>query len=214
MGYEEILKSLWGRVLGLNANDDLVHKGRIMTLSGNPVGAPNGTGVVATEYGNGVFNRTVLTLTNVLITVADDAGVAQYGGAGKIYDFPEGLLNVYGAIVSGTLTMGETGTFINTWSGVVGLGTAAASTGATLVSTEADIMQSNAIAAAVAKVATIDAVSAATALTEAAMRTFDGTATAKDMYLNIAIADDATHTAGTGRFTGTVKFDWSILGDN
>ncbi len=34
--------------------------------------------VVATESGNGVLNRTVLTCTALPISVADDAGTAQY----------------------------------------------------------------------------------------------------------------------------------------
>lgn len=176
--------------------------------SGDATGTKNGATVTASETFP-VLHTTVLTLTATPITVADDAGVAQYGGTGKIYDFPEGLIQVYGAVVSGSITMGATGTFIDAWTGVIALGTAAAGTGSTLTSTEADIMASNSISAATAKVAAIDAVS-----TNAASPILDGTATAKDLYLNIAIADDATHTAGTGTFTGTVTITWAKLGDN
>jgi hypothetical protein len=175
--------------------------------AGVVAGAVNGATVSASE-GSPKVQRTVLTLTATPVTIADDAGVAQYGGAGKIYDFPEGLVQVLGAVISGTLTMGDTGTFINTFTGVVSLGTAAAGTGATLVGTEADIMASNVVAAATAKVATIDGVSTGVAAP------LDGTAGAKGVYLNVAIADDATHTAGTGHFTGTVTLSWIKLGDN
>jgi hypothetical protein len=175
--------------------------------AGDAPGAVAGSGVTASE-GAPVIHTTTLTLTARTVTVADDAGVAQYGGAGKIYDFPEGLVQVLGAVISGTLTMGDTGTFINTFTGVVSLGTAAAGTGATLVGTEADIMASNVVAAATAKVATIDGVSTGVAAP------LDGTAGAKGVYLNVAIADDATHTAGTGHFTGTVTLSWIKLGDN
>lgn len=210
----DILRSFYGRLAGLDVDNDFVLSGRKQSHMSQSPGAANGTGVVATEYFTGLLNKTVLTCVNTPISVADDAGVAQYGGAGKIYDFPEGLIYTMGAIVSGTILMGATGTFINTWSGVIALGTAAAGTGATLVSTEATWLQSVAIAAATAKLATIDAVSVATALTEAGSRWVDGTATAADMYLNIAIADDASHTAGTGVFNGTVKWLWTNLGDN
>lgn len=169
--------------------------------------------ISAEQYGD-VVKRTILTCTNLPISVADDAGQAQYGGAGKIYDFPEGMLLNFGAVIEGTLTMGVTGTFIDAFTGVIGLGTAAASTGATLTSTEADILQSVAMTTAVAKVADTDAQSVSTALTESGARWLDGTATAKDMYLNIAIADDASHTAGTGTFTGVITFLWAMLGDN
>jgi hypothetical protein len=169
--------------------------------------------VAAAEYGDGVVHKTVLTLTATPVTIADDAGVAQYGGTGKIYDFPEGLIMTLGAVIDGAVTLGTTGTIIATWAGGIALGTAAATTGATLVGTEADIMPEVDVAAATDSVATVDAVSAATALTESGARHLDGTATAKDMYLNLVVDDDASHTAGTGTFTGTVTVHWVNLGD-
>lgn len=174
--------------------------------SSDVAGAKNGSTVTVVETGGGV-NVTTLTLTATPITIADDAGVAQYGGAGKVYDFPEGLIMVLGAVAAGSLTLGTTGTIINTFAGGVALGTAAAGTGATLVGTEANIMGENDVAAATSKVATINAQSTATAI-------LDGTATAIDAYLNLVVDDDATHTAGTGTFTGTATIVWKKLGDN
>lgn len=172
-------------------------------------------GVTAYETADaaGIIRRTVLECNSVALSVADDAGVAQYGGV-QVYDFPEGMICCLGAQMNGTLTMGVTGTIIDAWTGVCALGTVTATTGATLVSTEATWLQSVAIGAATSKVGTIDAVSVATALTEAGARWVDGTATAADMYLNFAIADDVTHTAATGTFTGTIEFIWMTLGDN
>lgn len=179
------------------------------TVSG--VGAKNGVTVTATEKA-GVWKRTKLTCVATPITISDDAGVAQYGGV-KLYDFPEGLLCIQGAVIDGAITAGVTGTIIDAFTGVIALGTATASTGATLESTEADILQSTELTTAVAKVAVCDAVSIATALTESGARWHDGTGTAKDLFLNVAIADDATHTAGSATFTGTVEFVWMSLGD-
>ena len=180
------------------------------TSAGN--GAKNGVTVTAVEYGDGVLHQTVLTLTATPITIADDADTAQYGGV-KIYDFPAGCIVILGAVVDGSATLGVTGTFINTWAGGVGLGTATATTGTTLTGTEADIMPEVDVAAATAKVAAIDSLSVATALTESGARWFDGTSTAKDLYLNLVIDDDASHTAGTGAITGTVTITWLNLGD-
>lgn len=170
------------------------------------VGAKNGSTVTAAEYSDGVINKTVLTLTATPITITDDAGVAQYGGAGKIYDLPDGAISFIGCVVSGTLTLGTTGTIIDTYASNVSLGTATATTGATLTGTEADIMASVANATAVAK-------AAAVAATSAGMTVVDGTATAKDVYLNVVVADDATHTSGTGTFTGTVTMLWTTVAD-
>lgn len=175
-------------------------------------GSASDTSITAYEYGD-IAKRTVLECNNLPITISDDAGVAQYGGA-KVYDFPDGMIIFKGSQISGRLTGGVTGTIIETFAGGVSLGTATATTGSTLTGTEADLMPEVDVAAATASVATIDAVSVATALTESGARWSDGTATAKDMYLNFVIDDDASHTAGTASFTGTIVFHWEHLGDN
>lgn len=190
--------------------EDLTLTDEPLTTSG--VGAANGATVTAVEAGDGVWHRTTLTCTATPITISDDAGVAQYGGV-KVYDFPAGLINIQGAVIDGALTAGVTGTIIDAWEGDVALGTVTATTGATLTGTEANIMPSVAIAAATSKVGTCDAVSVATALTESGARWIDGTSTAVDMFLNFVIDDDATHTAGTATFTGTITFIWANLGD-
>lgn len=180
-------------------------------VSDDQLGSTPIASVTAAER-QGIWKRTVLTLTAAPITISDDAGQAQYGGV-KIYDFPEGLINFQGAVVKGNLTGGVTGTIIDAFTGVFALGSATASTGSSLTSTEADILPSTALTTAVAKVAAVKGVSTATALTESGGRWLDGTAGAKDLYLNFAIADDATHTAGSATFTGTVEFLWAIVGD-
>lgn len=170
------------------------------------VGAGNGATVAVDEYHEGYIHKTVLTLTATPVTITDDAGVAQYGGTGKIYDLPDGLITFLGCIVDGDLTLGTTGTIINTYAGGVSLGTITATTGATLTSTEADIMAEVDVAAAVAKVATI-------AGTSVGATVVNGTGTAKDVFLNFVIDDDASHTSGTGTFTGTVTMLWANTGD-
>lgn len=179
--------------------------GVIKTNSG--VGAKNGSTVSAVEYGDGLVHKTVLTLTATPVTITDDAGVAQYGGTGKIYDFPDGAISILSAVVTGALTLGTTGTITDTYAGGVALGSATATTGATLTSTEADIMAEADVAAATAKVATIAGASTT------AVAPLDGTGTAKDLYLNFVVDDSGTHTSGTGTFTGTVTVVWTSAGD-
>lgn len=168
--------------------------------------------VVATEEGDSLIHRTTLTCTALPITIADDAGVAQYGGV-KVYTFPEGLIASMGAIISGSLTLGVTGTIIAAFTGVNALGTVTATTGSSLVAGEATWLQSTANATADTAVAAISSVSIATQLTETGSRVFDGTATAAPVFFNIAIADDATHTAGSGTFTGVITIAWMKVGD-
>lgn len=192
------------RVIDLDAAGEVSYVGTVPA-------AVAGT-VVATEYGDNFTHRTVLTCTAVPLSIADDAGVAQYGGV-KVYTFPEGLIVTHAAMISGNLTLGVTGTIIAAYTGVNALGSVTASTGATLVSTEATWLQSTANATASAAVAAISSVSIATALTESAGRVYDGRTTAAPVFLNFAIADDATHTAGTGTFTGTITILWSWVGD-
>lgn len=166
--------------------------------------------VVATEYGDNLIHRTVLTCTALPISLADDANVAQYGGV-KVYEFPLGLISTIAAKMSGNLTLGVTGTFIDAFTGKNALGSATAGTGATLTSTEATWLQETANATAATKVAAISSISIATQLTEAGSRVFDGRVTRAPVYLNFAIADDVSHTAGTGTFTGEISFTWTKL---
>jgi len=168
--------------------------------------------VTAVEKGDGITNRTILTCVDMPISVADDAGVAQYGGV-KVYTFPQGIVYLRGAMYYGSLTMGVTGTFIDAFTGVMALGSATAGTGTTLVTTEATWLQSTAMATASSKVAVTNNFPVATQITESGSRHYDGHTTAGPVYLNVAIADDVSHTAGTGKWSGTIILDWSILGD-
>ncbi len=170
--------------------------------------------VTAYEHGDSIVRKTVLECNALIVTITDQGGVVQYGGV-QVYDFPEGMLLVKGVRVSGILTAGTTGTFIDNWDGDVAVGTVTATTGADLVSTEADIMQSVAVSAGASdKDGVVTAASIATALTESGARWHDGSTTAKNMFLNFVIDDDATHTSGTATFNGTIEFNWEMLGDS
>lgn len=187
------------------------HAGGVLQTS-QGIGAPYGSTVAVEEQGDGVVHKTILTCTATTVAISDDAGVAQYGGV-KVYDFPLGCICTLGAVVSGILTAGVTGTIVDNWDGDVGLGTVTATTGATLAATEQDILQSTAVSAGASdKLGVVSAFSIATILTESGARHFDGTATAKDMFLNFVIDDDGTHTVGTATFTGKITLTWVNIG--
>jgi hypothetical protein len=176
------------------------------------VGAKAGATVAAVENGDGVIHRTVLTLTATPIAAfGDEAGQGQYGGV-KIYDFPEGLILTLGAVIDGAVTL--TAPAIDTWDGDIGLGVEVVTDHQDAANKIGQILQSTATTQAVGKVATTDAVTIATLLTESGARWRDGTATAVDLYLNVLVDDDAAHdNTITGTFTGTVTITWIKLGD-
>lgn len=188
-----------------NAVDWLAIKGANLAAPGaNGAGAKNGSTVSAREDAGGF--RTVLTLNETPITFADDAGTGQYGSV-KIYDFPEGLINVVGAVIDADLTLTEAA-WADAAEGDVGLGTTAVTDGDALATTEQNIVPTTAIAALSSQVGPIDA------QTASAVGLLDGTSTAVDLYLNIRIDDDAAHAAGNGTVSGTVSILWSLVGDN
>lgn len=198
----------------LNENVTTNHGKKSLDLAAAGVGAiPAAVAayITVTEYGDESFHKTVLTCAGLPLSVADDAGVAQYGGV-QVYTMPKGAIVSLGASIKGSLTLGVTGTIIDAFTGVNALGTTTAGTGVTLLTTEATWLQSTANATASAKTATITSFSVATALTESPGRVVNGTSTAAPVFLNFAIADDATHTAGTGTFTGTITIAWVNVG--
>lgn len=146
--------------------------------------------------------QTVISFTNVVETATDgsDEGESQ-----KILDFDAGAFTVLGVIVDATVvnTPGATNTF------VMSLGSVAAADDATLTGTEVDFAPS----------ATIDTVGG-TVLTNAfdavlgAAVIWDGTGTAKDLYLNIGIADADMTTNVTFTVTGTATIISTKAVDN
>lgn len=180
----------------------------LLTSFGN--GAKNGASVVAAEYGDGVVHKTVLTCTATPLTFGDEAAQGQYGGV-KVYDFPAGLICVLGAVIDGAMTL--TAPAIDAWNGDIGLGVEAPTDHQDAANKTGQIMPKVSTTQAVAKVANVDAVSVATALTESGARWRDGTTTPVDLFLNLLIDDDALHdNTITGTFTGTISFAWINLG--
>lgn len=168
-------------------------------------GAPAGTGVSSvTKEG---MNKTVLTLTNVAIALADNAGVVAYGSS-KIFDFPEGLIQIFGATADLAVTKSSAGV-IATFDGDFGLGSAAANNGAALATTEQDVIPTTPTPQAVAGVTTAKGLSVAGLL-------LDGSATPADLFLNVLV-DDADHDVTTTPcnliFNGTITVMWANYGD-
>lgn len=176
-----------------------------------PAGAPNasleGAITQSVDRGDAAMHQTVLTFTNVTVALSDNAGVVAYGSK-KIFDFPAGAITIIGATADLALTKSSAGVN-DDWDGDFGMGTAAADSGATLATTEQNVIPTT---------ATPQASSGATTATGygTAAVYLDGTSTAVDLYLNFLVDDadhDVTGTACNLILNGTCTVTWTNHGD-
>ena len=187
--------------------------GSIHIIDGDPLDkagaavAPATGSIVTKQVQFGPFCQTTLILNNVPQTVVNGT---EYQGT-KIYDFPAGRILVMGA--TATLQQKTTSTIASTLNasvtGSIGLGTATASA-TTLATTMVDIIPATAFTSS----ATINVAGTAVSAALAALAQFDGTSTAKDVYLNTAYATTGDVDAdATQTISGTVVITWCQLGD-
>lgn len=171
------------------------------------LGAGAGTGVVATENGNGVLHKTVLLMTGLSVAMGATALVGFHGSQ-KIYDFPAGNIYILGATTDITTLAGAGG--ISDTAALVGaIGTVAAATNnATLTGAEADVVPS--VAGTLSGGAGVLLGKSITATGAV----FDGTGTATDAILNFAVPDTLPGANDTLTVNGTITIVWLNLGDN
>lgn len=159
------------------------------------------------HVGVGLVNQTLLTISALPQTVVNGT---EYQGT-KIFTFPEGRILVLGVVAS--LQQTTTSTILSTLNGsstgAVALGTDEASS-TTLASAMVDLLPSTAFTSS----ATINVAGTAVTAALAAAAQFDGTGTAKDMWLNSAFATTGDVDAdATQTWSGSVRLTWINLGD-
>lgn len=187
--------------------------GSIHVIDGDPLDKAGAavapaTGEIVTKHVQfGPFCQTTLTLNNVPQTVVNGT---EYQGT-KIYDFPQGRILVMG--VTATLQQKTTSVLASTLNasstGAISLGTVTASS-TTLATTMVDLLPSTAFTSS----ATINVAGTAVSAALAASAQFDGTTTAKDVYLNTAYATTGDVDAdATQTISGTIVITWAALGD-
>lgn len=176
-------------------------------IESSAAGEAAGTGVSASESSQAI-HKTVITLEDLVIATAD-ADTAGAHGSQKIYDFPEGHILIHGAHFD--LDVESTGAsdgIADTATYEIGIGSAAVATdNAALTTTEDNIVNgaTGDLAGGAASISNVNGSGLA----------LDGSATAADAILNVAIAAD-DHGANAGELTinGTVTILWSKLGDD
>lgn len=173
------------------------------------LGVPNAPGVIARETGDGKDRRTILEFKDFVVTGVDNT-VGEF--CFKVYDLPAAAVAWLGGIVDLALVAnnpdGNPGVS-STFTGLVALGSTVGS-GATLTTTEADLVPSTVVPAAVAGASTAKAVSTTAAL----IGIHPGGVGAKAVFLNV-IVDAAKWTTGhVGQLVlnGRVTFNWQSIG--
>jgi len=163
--------------------------------------ASNSTTVAADTYGQVI--KTTLTMSDVSVVIAEGgSGTNGYGGV-KIYDFPEGRLLVQGVIVENfTFKTNATSAIDSADGGDFAFGTAVVTDGS-MSGTMVDFCPST----------SIDPITNVTDAALAASAQFDGTSTAKDLYVNLTIDDGDISATATNTVDATVTIHWIKLGD-
>jgi hypothetical protein len=155
----------------------------------------------------GPIHQVTLSLDNVGQTVVNGT---EFQGT-QLYTFPEGRIFVLGCIAS--LQQKTTSVLASTLNasstGAISLGTVTASN-VSLTGTMVDLAPSTAFTSS----ATINVAGTAVTPTLAAAAAFDGTATAKKMFLNTAYATTTDVDAdATQTISGTITLTYVWLGD-
>ncbi len=155
--------------------------------------------VTVSEFGEGCYRQTILTLDALPVSVVGATGVG-FGGV-LAYTFPAGAITVHGCTasllvdpLSSNLEVADGGDF--------GIGTAIVADADLGDATDVDLCPST----------SIDPIGTAATGVLAASATFDGTSTAKTLNVNLLIDDaDIGGTEALG-IDGTITINWSTAG--
>jgi len=197
--------------IGLNDAEILTLQGRVAGVEAaalQSVGAVETvSGLTVTEYGNGAFHKTVLTLAAVELATTDGCTPATDGAWASqlLYTFPTGTKLLQAShfnLDSAENNAGADG-LTATADFDIGLGSVAVanSTDFSLTGTLSDYGDATVALTASASTGDTDTV------------TTPATHTVNDLFLNVRTVDDADHGTVAGQLdvTGTIVIIWSML---
>ena len=177
------------------------NKGLITTLGLGAVPTAVASYVTAEEYGDGTNHRTVLTFDALPVTTVDN-GTAGNGGGTKIYDFPQGYIQVIGGAQNWDTVLADgTGILADTAIDIAVGSTVADSTMDVLSGTAEDIV--NKLDKTLSAISAVDQFVA-----EVTGGGIDGTSTAVDAYLNLTGTEGTADADGTLTLSGTIDIVW------
>ena len=196
---------IWGDALftgsDVTHNASLTVDGEISGVSsGNITTSLSTVSIASSDAGN--MYKTTLTFANVPLAMQEAGPSTNATAYAKVGDFPAGRILVHGVVVD-NLTMATNTVISSARSVTYSMGTTAAS-GPALTGTEVDLCPTNSM---IVSTNYFDSALSASAQ-------FDGTSTAKDIYVNQLINTFAGLNATTNLVSGTAIITWSNLGDN
>lgn len=204
-----------GATLNVKSNATVtVEAGGTLTLASgatfNGSGGVSGAGTapistVTASQPVSTFYDVTLTLADVPIVITDLTGTTNSCGGTKIYDFPLGNLQFLGFQTIDVI-LNDNAQLLTNYGGDYSFGTTVG-TGPDLTGTEIDLMD-----AKISIDPILTAVSDIQAWDDITESVFDGTSSAKDLYVNVLVdgTDLAANTTGT--VSGTVRFQFLNTG--
>jgi hypothetical protein len=183
--------------------DDIVTGEDFYKTGNNGSTLGSGTNVTITNTVAGV-NQTVITFAAYAMTITDH-GADGAQGSFKMIDFPEGMIEILGAVGDLSVVCGTTGLSATaTYDAAIGTETCGIDN-STLAGAEQDIVNlvQGDLSTSAADWDLVTVVSA----------NFDGHTAADDAWLNVAFEQDDCSTNDVATITGTVTITWVNLGD-
>lgn len=211
----DILRSLWGRTLGLSANDELVLNGAV--IAGRPsteVGTKAASSTVTVEDNSAAgVHQTKITLKDTPLAVVSVGAGAGVGGL-LLFTFPQGYIHVLGSYASIALSIAaaKQADFTDaTPEGQIGVGSLLPANNDALGTDATDDNICTAVDFTMAAYAT----PAVPLKADAATLVLDGHTTAEDVNLTILVdAGDIDNDVTTQVLaTGTILVRWVFAGD-
>lgn len=157
------------------------------------------------EDGNPVFHRTGLRVSALNVPITDTGGANGGYGSQELYTFPNGLIQIVGAVTDFT---------IEAASGIVAtatvkhaIGTAAEETNHTLDATQANILASS-------DSVLVASAGAAKGLSSSSLGLVNGVTNPVKAFLNFGIADAGISASSSVTITGWIWLTWVFLGRN
>jgi hypothetical protein len=185
----------------VDRNSSFARANVFTVASGSPTAAAERGVSIVSQTRDGTYNRLVLQLTNVDITVTDSGGANGGIGSLTLGSLPDGVLHLLPTVEKFTLTSQGAGigaTAIVKHS----LGTAAVTGNDTLDSTEANLVAST---SATLAASTVTSNATGVAATAGAV---GGT---NSLVLNVGVADAQITATTPLRFTGTIEIAYCRL---
>jgi hypothetical protein len=208
--FSDVVDTSGNQVFEVNEDAAVFHKSaqtEVTGLGSVPAAVSSTCSVI--HYGCGPYIKSVFTLESLPVTVTSVTTGNAVGGT-QIFDFPAGYIRHFGSTADLSIAVTDEDDYTDgTPEGDVGLGTVAPANADALGTDATDDDFATATAF------TLSAHAGAVDLPPEAAANFDGTSTAKNLFLNALVdaADFDNDAADDMLFSGTITVCWMNLGD-